>query len=100
MRAAAAAALLQFLLDYPLGSGRLRGHVRFLLANTSYEHEAGRLQALEMLQQVRAAVWRDHRAVMGGGAAGWAAAMAMGGLGPLLASHSACSSCLRRTPLP
>lgn len=53
MRAAAAAALLQFLLDYPLGSGRLRGHVQFLLSNTAYEHESGRLQALEMLQQVR-----------------------------------------------
>jgi hypothetical protein len=52
MRAAAAAALLQFLLDYPLGSGRLRGHVQFLLANAGYEHEEGRLQALEMLQQV------------------------------------------------
>jgi U3 small nucleolar RNA-associated protein 20 len=52
MRAAAAAALLQFLLDYPLGSGRLRGHVQFLLSNTAYEHESGRLQALEMLQQI------------------------------------------------
>lgn len=51
MRAAAAAAMLQFLLDYPLGSGRLRGHVQFLLSNAVYEHESGRLQALELLQQ-------------------------------------------------
>jgi hypothetical protein len=28
--------------------------VAFLLTNTAYEHETGRLQALEMLQQVRA----------------------------------------------
>jgi U3 small nucleolar RNA-associated protein 20 len=65
MRAAAAAALLQFLLDYPLGSGRLRGHIQFLLANTGYEHESGRLQALEMLQQVGV---RARRAPRGGGA--------------------------------
>lgn len=64
MRAAAAAALLQFLLDYPLGSGRLRGHVQFLLSNTAYEHESGRLQALEMLQQVRACACQGARGGM------------------------------------
>jgi hypothetical protein len=53
-RATAAASLLQFLLDYPLSPSRLQGHVAFLLTNTAYEHETGRLQALEMLQQVRA----------------------------------------------
>jgi hypothetical protein len=52
VRATAAAALLQFLLDYPLSPSRLQGHMVFLLTNTSYEHEEGRLQALEMLQQV------------------------------------------------
>jgi hypothetical protein len=52
-RATAAASLLQFLLDYPLSPSRLQGHVAFLLTNTAYEHETGRLQALEMLQQVR-----------------------------------------------
>jgi U3 small nucleolar RNA-associated protein 20 len=51
-RATAAAALLQFLLDYPLSPNRLQNHVAFLLTNTSYEYETGRLQALEMLQQV------------------------------------------------
>lgn len=51
-RATAAAALLQFLLDYPLSPARLQGHVAFLLTNTAYEHETGRLQALELLQQV------------------------------------------------
>lgn len=54
VRSTAAAALLQFLLDYPLSPSRLQGHMLFLLTNTAYEHEEGRLQALEMLQQVRA----------------------------------------------
>lgn len=52
VRSTAAAALLQFLLDYPLSPSRLQSHMLFLLSNTSYEHEEGRLQALEMLQQV------------------------------------------------
>lgn len=52
VRSTAAAALLQFLLDYPLSPSRLQGHMLFLLTNTSYKHEEGRLQALEMLQQV------------------------------------------------
>lgn len=53
MRATASAALLQFLLDYPLSPSRLQGHMVFLLTNTGYKHEEGRLQALDMLQQVR-----------------------------------------------
>jgi hypothetical protein len=52
VRSTAAAALLQFLLDYPLSPSRLQGHMLFLLTNTAYQHEEGRLQALEMLQQV------------------------------------------------
>jgi hypothetical protein len=55
VRTTAAAVLLQFLLDYPLSRARLQRHLLFLLANCSYEHEEGRLQALEMLQQVRVA---------------------------------------------
>lgn len=61
MRATAASALLQFLLDYPLSPGRLQGHLLFLLTNTGYEHEEGRLQALEMLQQVRQCAWQCTR---------------------------------------
>jgi U3 small nucleolar RNA-associated protein 20 len=49
VRQLAAAALLQFLLDYPLGEKRLRGHLHFLLANLGYEHEAGRLAAVGMV---------------------------------------------------
>jgi hypothetical protein len=52
VRSTAGAALLQFLLDYPLSPSRLQGHMLFLLTNTAYQHEEGRLQALEMLQQV------------------------------------------------
>jgi hypothetical protein len=47
------------LLDYPLSPSRLQGHVAFLLTNTAYEHETGRLQALEMLQQVRGLCYGD-----------------------------------------
>jgi len=43
-------------LDYPLSPSRLQAHLLFLLTNTAYEHEEGRLQALEMLQQVRVCV--------------------------------------------
>jgi hypothetical protein len=56
VRATASAALLQFLLDYPLSPSRLQGHMVFLLTNTGYKHEEGRLQALDMLQQVRSQV--------------------------------------------
>jgi U3 small nucleolar RNA-associated protein 20 len=44
-------ALLQFLLDYPLGEKRLQQHLEFLLTNVQqYEHETGRLSALSFLQ--------------------------------------------------
>jgi hypothetical protein len=32
-------ALIQFLLDYPVGAARLRRHLAFLLSNLAYEHE-------------------------------------------------------------
>lgn len=41
--------LLQFLLDYPLGEKRFREHVNFLAANLAYEHESGRLAAIDLL---------------------------------------------------
>ena len=42
--------LLQFLLDYPLGSKRLAHHLNFLVANLGYEHETGREAVLSMTQ--------------------------------------------------
>ncbi|GFH23333.1 uncharacterized protein HaLaN_20932, partial [Haematococcus lacustris] len=52
VRAVCASCLLQFLLDYPLGPARLGQHLAFLATNLAYEHEPGREQVLEMLQQV------------------------------------------------
>ncbi|GIL61502.1 hypothetical protein Vafri_15933, partial [Volvox africanus] len=52
VRNACGVALLQFLLDFPLGPQRLKQHVGFLLANLEYEYESGRLQVLDMLAQV------------------------------------------------
>ncbi|KAL6760906.1 armadillo-type protein [Haematococcus lacustris] len=52
VRAVCASSLLQFLLDYPLGPARLGQHLAFLATNLAYEHEPGREQVLEMLQQV------------------------------------------------
>eukprot|EP00887_Chlorella_sp_A99_P000887 scaffold5.g887.t1 len=49
VRALASSALLQFLLDYPLGETRLAGHLQFLLTNLGYEHESGRAAAVDML---------------------------------------------------
>ncbi|ESK84634.1 u3 snornp protein utp20 [Moniliophthora roreri MCA 2997] len=42
-------ALLQFLLDYPQGKGRLRNQMTFLAKNLSYVHESGRKSVLELL---------------------------------------------------
>ena len=42
-------ALLMFLLDYPLSPKRLKQHLKFILENLAYEHETGRLTAIEML---------------------------------------------------
>ncbi|KAK9840687.1 hypothetical protein WJX84_003409, partial [Apatococcus fuscideae] len=52
VRQACASALMQFLLDYPLGPKRLAHHLHHLLANLAYEHEEGRLAALDMLQTI------------------------------------------------
>ena len=41
--------LLQFLLDYPVGQKRFQQHMHKVIANLSYEHEAGRLAAIDML---------------------------------------------------
>lgn len=50
---------LIFLLDYPLGPRRLAGHVQFLLTNLSYEHESGRLAAMDMLATLIAKAPRE-----------------------------------------
>ena len=42
-------ALLQFLLDYPQGKGRLRNQMTFLVKNLSYVYESGRLSVMELL---------------------------------------------------
>jgi U3 small nucleolar RNA-associated protein 20 len=41
--------LLQFLLDYPQGKGRLRNQMTFLAQNLSYIHESGRISVMELL---------------------------------------------------
>ncbi|KAH9925892.1 armadillo-type protein [Epithele typhae] len=42
-------ALLQFLLDYPQGKGRLRNQMTFLVKNLSYVYESGKLSVMELL---------------------------------------------------
>ncbi|KAA1470494.1 hypothetical protein DENSPDRAFT_774855 [Dentipellis sp. KUC8613] len=44
--------LLQFLLDYPQGKGRLRNQMAFLAKNLSYVHESGRRSVLELLSAI------------------------------------------------
>jgi U3 small nucleolar RNA-associated protein 20 len=47
------ALLLQFMLDYPQGKGRLQKTLAFLLRNaTSYVHESGRVSILELMGAV------------------------------------------------
>jgi U3 small nucleolar RNA-associated protein 20 len=46
------AILLQFLLDYPQGKGRLRNQMTFLAKNLSYVHESGRKSVLEILSAI------------------------------------------------
>ena len=41
--------LLQFLLDYPQGKGRLRTQMAFFAKNLNYIHESGRLSIMEVL---------------------------------------------------
>ena len=44
--------LLQFLLDYPQGKGRLRNQMAFFAKNISYVHESGRTSIMELLDAV------------------------------------------------
>jgi len=44
--------LLQFLLDYPQGKGRLRTTMAFLAKNTTYTYEGGRVSVLELLSAI------------------------------------------------
>jgi U3 small nucleolar RNA-associated protein 20 len=44
--------LLQFLLDYPQGKGRLRNQMTFLAKNLSYVHESGRKSVMELLNAI------------------------------------------------
>ncbi|OCH91059.1 hypothetical protein OBBRIDRAFT_887230 [Obba rivulosa] len=44
--------LLQFLLDYPQGKGRLRKQMTFLAKNLSYVYESGRKSVMELLSAV------------------------------------------------
>jgi U3 small nucleolar RNA-associated protein 20 len=44
--------LLQFLLDYPQGKGRLRNQMTFLAKNLSYVYESGRNSVMELLSAV------------------------------------------------
>ena len=48
------AILLQFLLDYPQGKGRLRNQMTFLAKNLSYVHESGRKSVMELLGAILA----------------------------------------------
>ena len=44
--------LLQFLLDYPQGKGRLRNQMAFFAKNLSYVYESGRTSIMELLNAV------------------------------------------------
>ena len=44
--------LLQFLLDYPQGKGRLRNQMTFLAKNLSYVYESGRKSVMELLSVI------------------------------------------------
>lgn len=44
--------LLQFLLDYPQGKGRLKAQMAFLAKNLSYTFESGRLSVMELLSAI------------------------------------------------
>ncbi|THH26353.1 hypothetical protein EUX98_g7834 [Antrodiella citrinella] len=46
--------LLQFLLEYPQGKGRLRNHMTFFAKNLSYVYESGRKSVMELLSAVLA----------------------------------------------
>lgn len=44
--------LLQFLLDYPQGKGRLKKQMQFLAKNLSYTYESGRLSVMELISAI------------------------------------------------
>jgi U3 small nucleolar RNA-associated protein 20 len=44
--------LLQFLLDYPQGKGRLQTTMSYLAKNTAYAYESGRISVLELLSAI------------------------------------------------
>jgi U3 small nucleolar RNA-associated protein 20 len=46
------AAMLQFMLDYPQGKGRLKSTMQFLASNLSYVYESGRVSVMELLSHV------------------------------------------------
>jgi hypothetical protein len=48
--------LLQFILDYPLGTKRLQHHLQFLITNLSFEHESGRQAAVDTITVIPSAV--------------------------------------------
>jgi len=58
-RRSCAGALVQFLLDYPLGERRLRTHLESLAANFEYVHAAGRVNALRCARDVVARFPKD-----------------------------------------
>ena len=56
MRAQCSGMLLQFILDYPLGTKRLQHHLQFLITNLSFEHESGRQAAVDTIKVIRSTV--------------------------------------------
>lgn len=59
VRQLCAQALVQFLLDYPLGERRLQQHLEALAANLEYEHAVGRMSAMHALRDVIARFPRE-----------------------------------------
>ena len=54
MRDLCSSVVLQFTLDYPLGSRRLQQHLHFLLANLGFQHAGGRLAVAATLRALSA----------------------------------------------
>lgn len=51
MRELCSSLLLAYILHYPVGEDRVeRKHIKFLVANISYEHETGRLAVLRLIE--------------------------------------------------
>ena len=60
MRAQCSGMLLQFILDYPLGTKRLQHHLQFLITNLSFEHESGRQAAVDTIKVIPSTVRSAH----------------------------------------